>query len=288
MSDPRPEVRAATRAVVLGGGGVTGIAWEVGVLLGLVDKGVDLGRADAIIGTSAGAFAGAHLAARAGLDELYAQQFSIVTGEIPAVISPESIQRYQDAVAQGGGDPHRIAVALGRMALATETVSTEARADVVAHRLPVHEWPPGPLLLTAIDADSGELHVFDKTSGIPLTTAAAASGAVPGLWPVVSALGRRWIDGGSITPVNTALAAGHDRIVVIAPVTTTIPGLPTVAEEIAKLRSSAQVVLLSPDARTREAIGGNVFDPSRRGAAAEAGRLQGRTAAADLGPVWDL
>jgi predicted acylesterase/phospholipase RssA len=29
-------------ALVLGGGGVTGIAWEIGVIAGLADRGIDL------------------------------------------------------------------------------------------------------------------------------------------------------------------------------------------------------------------------------------------------------
>jgi hypothetical protein len=60
-----------TRAIVLGGGGVTGIAWEIGVLSGLADGGVDL-RADAVIGTSAGAFVGAALASGTELEALFA------------------------------------------------------------------------------------------------------------------------------------------------------------------------------------------------------------------------
>jgi NTE family protein len=286
MNDHTSSHARDTRAVVLGGGGVTGIAWEVGVLAGLLDEGIDLAEADAIIGTSAGSFAGAYLAAGSGLEDLYAGQFSVETTEIPATMSPESIKRYTDAITEGAGDARRIGAALGRMALAAETISSEARAEVVARRLPSHEWPRGPLMMTAIDAESGELHVFDKTSGLPLTTAAAASGAVPGLWPVVSAVGRRWIDGGSCSPTNAGLAAQHGRVVVIAPVITTFPGLPAVVDEVEALRPRSQAVLLSPDERTEEAIGGNVFDPARRGPAAEAGRLQGRAAAAEVRRVW--
>jgi NTE family protein len=49
------------RALVLGGGGVTGIAWEAGVLAALADEGVDVRDADVVIGTSAGAVVGARL-----------------------------------------------------------------------------------------------------------------------------------------------------------------------------------------------------------------------------------
>jgi NTE family protein len=42
------------RALVLGGGGVAGIAWTTGLLFGLSERGVDLRDAELIVGTSAG------------------------------------------------------------------------------------------------------------------------------------------------------------------------------------------------------------------------------------------
>src|SRR6185312_16605732 len=51
-----------SRALVLGGGGPVGIAWESGLVAGLAQAGVDLGRADFTMGTSAGSFVGARLA----------------------------------------------------------------------------------------------------------------------------------------------------------------------------------------------------------------------------------
>ena len=42
------------RALVLGGGGSVGNAWEIGVIAGLFDAGLDVTEADLIIGTSAG------------------------------------------------------------------------------------------------------------------------------------------------------------------------------------------------------------------------------------------
>jgi len=275
-----------TRAVVLGGGGITGIAWEVGVVAGLLDEGIDLSRADAIIGTSAGAFVATYLAAKADLEERYDDLFTPDTHEIPAAMSARSMEGYGEALKQGWGDARRIGTALGRMAREAETVSTEARSAVVAHRLPTREWPEGPLMITAIDAETGELHVLDKDSGIPLATAAAASGAVPGLWPVVSERGRHWIDGGSCSPTNAILGAPYDRVIVISPAPDTMGGLPSAADDVKEMSARSRVELLTPDARTVEAIGDNVFDPSRRGPAAEAGRLQGRAAAAAVRRVW--
>ncbi len=51
------------RALVLGGGGVVGVAWETAVVRGLLEQGVDLRQADLIVGTSAGSLVGTRLAA---------------------------------------------------------------------------------------------------------------------------------------------------------------------------------------------------------------------------------
>lgn len=270
-------------AVILGGGGVTGIAWETGVLLGLEDAGVHLADAEAIIGTSAGSFAGTYLAAGV-VEKYFDAQFDDDIPELAATMSPETIGAFQKAIADGDGDAERIARGLGRMAMAAATVSIEARTAVVAVRLPSADWPDAPLHITAIDAETGALHLFDKTSGVPIVTAAAASGAVPGLWPAVTALDRTWIDGGSCSPTNAALGADYDRVVVIAPVVDGLPGMRGTHSEVADLvATGVDVTLIVPDQRTTQAIGPNVFDPARRGPAAGAGRLQGAAAAAQVG-----
>jgi NTE family protein len=270
-------------AVILGGGGVTGIAWETGVLLGLESAGVQLAGADAIIGTSAGSFAGTYLAAGV-VEKYFDAQFNDDVPELAATMSPETIEAFQKAIVDGHSDAERIARGLGRMAIAAATVSVEARTAVVAARLPSANWPEAPLHITAIDAETGALHLFDKASGVPIVTAAAASGAVPGVWPVVTALDRMWIDGGSCSPTNVALGADYGRVVVIAPVADGLPGMRGTHSEVADLvAAGVDVTLIVPDQRTTQAIGPNVFDPGRRGPAADAGRLQGAAAAAEVG-----
>jgi NTE family protein len=269
-------------AVILGGGGVAGIAWETGVLLGLEGAGVQLADAEAIIGTSAGSFAGSYLAAGA-LERYFDAQFDNDVTELAATMSPETIEAFQQAIAEGNGDGERMARGLGRMAMAANTVSAEARMAVVAARLPSADWPDAPLRMTAIDADTGALHLFDKASGVPMVTAAAASGAVPGLWPVVTALGRRWIDGGSCSPTNAGLGADYDRVVVIAPAADGLPGMRGTHSEVADLVvAGVDVTLVVPDENTTEAIGPNVFDPTRRGPAAAAGLLQAKAVASEV------
>src|SRR4030095_16451585 len=60
--DATKRVRAAgERALVLGGGGSAGNAWLIGVIAGLSDAGLDVTKADRIIGTSAGSTAAAQI-----------------------------------------------------------------------------------------------------------------------------------------------------------------------------------------------------------------------------------
>lgn len=65
---------AGEQALVLGGGGVAGIAWMTGLLAGLSDAGQDITGAAMIIGTSAGANVAAQIGSGLDLDELFARQ----------------------------------------------------------------------------------------------------------------------------------------------------------------------------------------------------------------------
>jgi NTE family protein len=274
------------RAVILGGGGVTGIAWETGLLKGLQDAGIDLLASDAVIGTSAGSFAGAYLAS-GRVDEFFARQFVAEVVEIQATMTEETIAAFRAAIAEGAGEPRAVAQALGRIAQSATTVTASARAEVIQARLSDLDWPDVALQITALDCLTGDLRIFDSEGGVPLSVVAAASGALPGLWPVVEADGRLWIDGGSVSPVNAHLGSEYDRVLVLAPAPNGFPGLPTVYQDVDDLRAAGvRVVLLTPDDESRQAIGDNVFDPARRGPAADAGLRQGRRAKLAVAAIW--
>src|SRR5690606_17244655 len=75
----RPAVRSAAMAfgLVMGGGGVVGIAWEIGVVEALAQAGaLDPSAAATIVGTSAGSVVGTQLAAGVDLDALVAAQLT--------------------------------------------------------------------------------------------------------------------------------------------------------------------------------------------------------------------
>jgi NTE family protein len=271
---------------VLGGGGVTGIAWEIGVLAGLMAAGVDLRDADVTIGSSAGAFVGVAYTSGHDIEASYAEQLDPDTSETLASASPATLAAWVEAFTIGGNDRRRIGVELGKLARSgSELVSPQARRAVVEARLTTLEWPAG-LSVTAIDADTGGLHAFDASSGISLIDAVSASGAVPGVWPLQRINGRDWIDGGMVSSTNAHLAQGHDRVLVLAPMPWSFGAVPGAAEDVEALGQRGRAVLLAPDAQSIEAIGPNPYDPARRPPAARSGREQGRRSAAEVVALW--
>jgi NTE family protein len=275
------------RALVLGGGGITGVAWELGMLCGLREHGVDLAAADLIVGTSAGAIVGAQLATGVDPEERYAAQLLPPDGQTAAALGTGAMLRLALAAIAGGRDAQRARARIGGFALRARTGPESERIAVIGSRLPVHEWPQRALRITAVDAHTGEFVVLDRDSGVPLVEAVAASCAVPGVWAPVSTGGRRLVDGGVRSPANADLAAGCDRVVVLAPIVRALGPMIGVATQVAALREQgARVALVNPDAEALAAIGRNVLDPARRAAAARAGRAQAASAVADVTGAW--
>jgi NTE family protein len=275
-----------TRALVLGGGGVTGIAWEIGVLSGLLSASVDLRNADVVIGTSAGPSVGAAYASGYDIEQLFAEQLETHDAEVAAQASEAMVTDWLEAFRVGGADRVMGGAEFGKIAKAhPEPIPLERRRAVVEARLVVREWPAA-LRVTAIDAETGELHVFDSQSGVALLDAVSASSAVPGVWPLEHINDRAWIDGGMVSTANTTLADGYDRVLVIAPIPWAVGEMPGATEDVAAMSANATVMLASPNERSTAAIGPNPFDPERSGSAASAGREQGVDLAGAVGALW--
>ncbi|MFG2353308.1 patatin-like phospholipase family protein [Streptomyces sp. NPDC048521] len=270
-----------TEALVLGGGGVGGIAWLTGLLAGLADGGQDVTGADLLVGTSAGSTVAAQVGSGLSLEELYARQVdpALQAAEIMAEMDLEKFAAEIGTAIGSTADVPEVRRAVGRMALGARTVSERERRAVIESRLPSHGWPERALKVVAVDAESGEPRVFDGTSGVPLVDAVAASCAVPGVWPPVTIGARRYVDGGVRSIANVDLAAGADRVLVLVPLGTTepFPSEQPLEPSVAELRArGAEVVLVAPDEASAAAIGDNALDPATRRPAAEAGRTQGR------------
>jgi len=275
------------KALVLGGGGITGVAWEIGILAGLADIGIDLTDADLVIGTSAGSIVGVDVRSGVGLAELYkVQTRPLGAGDVYARMGLGVLAKYVGAMIFSR-KPDVARARVGAMALRARTESEEERRRVIESRLTISEWPAGRLQITAVDALTGDLVVFDAASGVRLLDAVGASCAVPGIWPAVTINGRRYIDGGIRSPANADLAEGCGSVVVIAPLGSGIGALASPVRQAAKLaESGARVSLVKPDKTALRAIGRNVLDPARRPASARAGYAQAGSVADDVKAAW--
>ncbi|MFF3743125.1 patatin-like phospholipase family protein [Streptomyces kronopolitis] len=277
----------AGTALVLGGGGLTGIGWEIGVLAGLAEAGIGLADADVVIGTSAGSIVGAHLTSRQlPLDEIYERQLAVPESRATERMGPAALARFA-TIALRSRDTVSFGVRMGKLALAARTVPEETQRTVIARTLELADWPARRLVITAVNAATGERTAFDDTSGVRLLDAVGASCAVPGVYPPVTIDGTRWIDGGVHSSANADLAAGCDRVVIVAPMAASggpIAGPRAQGAQLA--RQGARVCVITPDRAARSAFGRNVLDPARRADAARAGRRQAASHLAEIRQVW--
>ena len=280
-----------TRALVLGGGGLAGIAWELGILAGLHDAGVDVRGADIIIGTSAGSVVGAQISSGTELESLFASQITPVEQTKERAVAFDSTQMmeaFSRAIAETGPDIKAIRARIGAYALATPTIPETERRVIIESRLPVQTWPQQRLLIVAVDTATGEEYVIDSELGVSLVDAVAASCAVPGIWPPVTIAGHRYMDGGMRSATNADLVKGYDRILILNPLgeAANFLGAGTAAEAAALEREGSQVLVIGPDVASSDAIGMNPLDPATRKPSALAGRSQGRELAASVAALW--
>ena len=268
-------------ALVLAGGGLAGIAFQTGFLLGVQEArpaaAERLLDAQVLLGTSAGSTVAAQISSGAPLAELYARQISQNTHELAPRIDVEDLLGLFEAAA---GDTRTSLTdtlrAIGRRAVSAPTVTEEVRRSVIARRLPSHRWPDRRLEVTAIDVETGERVLFGRDSGVPLVDAVAASCAVPVVWPPVTIGERRFMDGGVGSSANVDAATDVDVVVMLAP--TPEPGLSpfgrSLADELAAHPGRALGIF--SDEASVAAFGRNPLDPVCRAPSAAAGRDEGR------------
>ncbi len=271
------------KALVLGGGGITGIAWELGLLAGLRQLGTDLAGADLIVGTSAGAYVGALLATGADLDAAAAGTERIEV-ELSPRIDPVLLAQGWSVLTDRSLQPRQMRARLGGLARSAPVGDDTAHVARFAATLPAHGWPARPrLVVTAVDTATGDLAAWDAGARVPLPAAVAASCALPGVFPPVR-VGDGWfMDGGVRSVTNADLAAGAEAVVVVAPTGGMFRTSP--AAELRAL-GAPRGLLVTPDDTARAAIGGNILDPGRRGPALAAGVAQASAVAAAVAAAW--
>jgi NTE family protein len=289
-------------ALVLGGGGAAGNAWEIGVIAGLAEAALDMTEAaDLVIGTSSGATAAAQVRSGIPPAELFASVLSPPVQPVgqnrerpPSLPMATVFERMRDisAAATSAADLQR---AMGAFGLESDSIlgpGAEWRRAMVAARLPRHEWPDRPMIVVAIDAHTGELAAFDRDSGVDLVDAVTASTALPGSTPTHSINGSHYINGGVRSAENADLATGYANVVVLSPFGGRSGPLPEgqfeglrrqpewgmdLASQVEVLRKQgSHVEVITPDPDSRAAMGTNQMDLATRIPSARAGFAQGK------------
>jgi NTE family protein len=293
---------ADKRALVLGGGGSTGNAWLIGVIAGLFEAGLDMTTADLMVGTSAGSTAAAQIAGAAPAELFTATLAPIpqqggapagsARGPIPARPVPDHLERIKKIIASSS-DAADMRRRMGAAAIEMDAGSdgswqTQWRATV-ASRLPSLGWPQRRVLITAVDAASGEAAVFDRHSGVELADAVAASCSSGRPYRIGD---KRYIDGGyRSNPENSDLAAGYARVLVLAPLggrsLAPLEWGTHLATQVEALRAGgSKVETVFPDSGSEQLFGANAMDPSLRPQAARAGYELGKVLAGRLAVFW--
>lgn len=228
------------RGLVLGGGGLVGLAYHSGVLKALDDFGIAPEHADMIVGTSAGAVIGSYLAAGWTADDFYdyahgrhrlaAPSDSEQRAELRELFEPMWTSR-SERLRRGLGSLFTLASARGywkggvpaaplRRLFPSGMYSTQASQTRFARDLP-EEWPARALVISAVDVYTGKRVSFGAKGAPPATLreAVLASTAIPGLFPPVRIGDRYYVDGGiaSATSLDVAADAGCETILCVAP-----------------------------------------------------------------------
>ena len=281
MTDPGPRI-----GLILGGGGVVGVAWELGVLAALTtEAGWNPASATVIAGTSAGSMAGAITALGRDLPAIAARRTEGVTmpdaASAPArpaatsAVSPELL----DLMRPGTATVAERARAVGRMARAAQPAMDEAAYRAfIGSSLPAG-WPAGDLRLTTVDCDTGETVLLDRGSGMDLIDAVAASCAVPAYFPTVQHKGRHFTDGPR-GPYIAALAAelGLEAIVFVGLRLPFMAGADEHAE-LDALAAGGMPVARVTDGPAFAAAGADLMDPAASAVGTLIGLADGRDGA---------
>lgn len=277
------------RALVLGGGGITGIAWESGVLAALIENGMNISQIGKIFGTSAGAFVGAVLSNNQDMKAYYHYLNENKDPNEQTKLKKEVYEMWRQAYIQGGNNQESIGRLLGEMIDQVQPViSMKERKKAIAKRLNDSKWT-SQLVITAINARTGQLETINQQIGMDLIDSVAASEAVPGLWPHVTMNGKDYIDGGMVSSTNACLAKDFKQILIIAPLTQKIGKLPNVFDDEITLSNTSDVYTITPDEFSKSIIGDNIYDASVIIEVGNAGYEQGKRLVKEieaLMPEW--
>ncbi len=210
-----------TFALVLGGGGTVGVAWEVGVLAALADAGVQPSGAKVIVGSSAGSLVGTHIRQGRSIERLATEQrepISDGTGR-PATTDLSGVMEVFTVMSEAKERTPAVFQEVGRIAMAAHTPPEADWIGRFEKMIDSSDWPKDDLWLTAVDCNTGTRRAWTKADGVPLPAAVASSCAIPGVFPPISLDGSRYTDGGlwSSSNLDIVLDADIDAAIFVGP-----------------------------------------------------------------------
>lgn len=295
-------MRSRPDILVLGGGGVLGEAWMVGVLAGIEDAhGIRFSDCDYLLGTSAGAIIAVDLAAgiaprrpaSAGEITIEADgptgpahtvaEATIRTGlGIAAALTGPWVRFGLTVAAPGGAFLRTCALRLAPLGTGTHAAMRETVRGLNVRF-------DGRLRITAVERLTGNRVIFGSPSApeASVVDALAASCAVPARFAPVVIGGAEYVDGGIWSPTNLDAAPAHRGAQVLClsptgslhgPLTAAIriPSRGRTLLEVAATRSvGADVELLTPDRASAAAIGSEPMADGPAASVLAAGYAQG-------------
>lgn len=291
-----PELAAGDRAVVLGGGGLVGVAWGCGYLTGLAEAGVDLGDADRVVGTSAGSTVGAWLTSGRPMAERYRRlersnrpverALAGVFGHLATRPSHEREQALE-LLFSGSACTDDELRELGRLAIAAKAMPEPLFVAFLTTLVGRRSWQGGALAVTAHDTASGERVVIAPAARVSLAKACAASSAVPGVLPPVTVRGQRLMDGGCRSGTSCDLAAGAGRVVVLSLLAHRFDGTPPYQVEADLLvAQGARVHVSAPADDVVDLVGTDLMSAAPAADVLRLARAQAAREADTVAAIW--
>lgn len=254
---------AVKSALVLGGGGTVGYAWECGVLAGLAET-FDPCAFDAFLGTSAGAIAGCQLAG-GSLPKPAAKPEQNRTPSFPEV-DMQLLARVFSIWSRIQHTTTEQTAAIGKIARELPRQHETTWIATVSAMTGVKTWPSKRLFISAVDAESGERRAFDRSSGADIARVVAASASIPGRFPCVEIEGRFYMDGQVYSSTHADLLAPYAplRVAILVPTNKATGGAiggqaeRMLEQEVELLRSKGcEVTIKTPSSEDATRIGGN-------------------------------
>lgn len=294
---------AGGRAVVLGGGGLSGVAWLTGLLSLFEAEGVSLADADFVLGTSAGSVVATQLVSGREFSHLYhflssphvplrtalLDLYKLAPKPDPEVVA-EMMARFQ-ASAPPSTDESRAAI--GAAAMTAKAMPEPVWVALLSAYIHRHQWPGPALGITTVEAETGHFRVIREADGVPVARACAASAAVPRFFPPVKIGETHYVDGGTRSCTNADVAVGYGTVIVLVdhpPLDVGAGPLSraTLDRELGELRASgATVVEIEPDEASVVAMGsGEQLNPEHLVPSAIAGRAQGTREVERVRAAW--